>query len=113
SFKSFNDFTERCSIGIEQVMILIRIKAFRGLQSNKYKLVWNAHLLANAPVSTNAMPTLFKQKKINFTLPEFSSNPVMERYDNLELLGFTLMDDFAMVDIELFGRLTTKDLRST
>ena len=45
NFKSFNDFTERCSIGIEQVMILIRIKAFRCLQSNKFKLMWNAHLL--------------------------------------------------------------------
>ena len=109
NFKSFNDFTERCSIGIEQVMILIRIKAFRCLQSNKFKLMWNAHLLANAQVSTNAMPTLFKQKKINYTLPEFSTNLVMESYDNLELLGFTLIDDFAMVDCGPYGTLTVKD----
>lgn len=87
-YKSLEDFTKRIHIGIEQLIILIRIDAFRFTGKNKRQLLWEAHLLINK----NALPPnsteLFELAKNEFELPILEHNQIEDAYDEIELLGF-------------------------
>lgn len=97
SFKSLNDFLDRCKIGLEQLLLLIRLNAFRSLETNKQRLMWLAHLNNNTIKNLDKQPQLFKQERVNYTLPVLRSEQLIDAYDNLELLGFTLFDDFKFI----------------
>jgi DNA polymerase-3 subunit alpha len=97
SYKSFNDFLDRCKLGLEQLLLLIRLKAFRTMEPNKHRLMWFAHLNNNSYKNQNNHPQLFKPKRSNYNLPTFKSEQIIDAYDNLELLGFTLHNDFSFL----------------
>ncbi|KXO01231.1 DNA polymerase III subunit alpha [Aequorivita aquimaris] len=96
-FNSFDDFLDRCKLGLEQLLLLIRLKAFRTFESNKHKLMWLAHLNTHAIKNLNNQPQLFKPKRVNYSLPSLKSEQIIDAYDNLELLGFTLHNDFNLI----------------
>lgn len=96
-FKDFNDFLERCRIGLEQLMLLIRINAFRLFEPNKQRLMWKAHMDENSIRSKSPQPQLFKPKRINYNLPVLNGDSIIDAYDNLELMGFTLQNNFSLI----------------
>lgn len=111
AFKSFNDFLDRCKLGLEQLLLLIRINVFRTLEPNKHRLMWFAHLNNHTLKNLNSHPQLFKPKRVNYSLPTLKSEQIIDAYDNLELLGFTLHDDFKFIKPGRYPETKEKDLR--
>jgi DNA polymerase-3 subunit alpha len=110
-FKNFNDFLDRCKIGLEQLLLLIRINAFRDFEPNKHRLMWYAHLNDHSIKKLNNQPQLFKAKRMNYNLPLLRSEHIVDAYDNLELLGFTLQDDFKLIKPGNYPHNLAKDLK--
>jgi DNA polymerase-3 subunit alpha len=110
-FKDFNDFLDRCKIGLEQLMLLIRINAFRQFEPNKQRLMWSAHMDENSHKSKNAQPKLFKAKRLNYNLPVLRGNSTIDAYDDLELMGFTLQNTFSIIQPGKYPMTLEKDLK--
>jgi len=95
-YKSFEDFLDRVPVSIEQVTILIRIDAFRFTGVHKRELLWKAHnLLGNKPREAE-QKELFKTERKNYTLPVLEQSLYEEAFDQIELLGFPLVNPFAL-----------------
>ena len=97
NYKHLQDFIERLKPGIEQLNILIRIGAFRFSGKSKKELLWEANFLQkkNSKHSTSAL--LFREKPMEFTLPELKQHPLDDAIDEIELLGFSLCNPFELV----------------
>jgi len=111
-FKNFNDFLDRCKLGLEQILLLIRLNVFRTFEPNKHNLMWYAHINGNKQKTPNPHPQLFKPKRTNYTLPALNGNNLIDAYDNLELLGFTLQDDFQLIKPGNYPKYVAADLKS-
>jgi len=97
AFRSFDDFCRRVPLGLEQLIILIRIGAFRFLNQSKKALLWLAHTYAQK--QAKATPDVFAGAvpARTFLFPKLTHSPIEDMYDELELLGFTLFDPFLML----------------
>ncbi|MEA5259531.1 DNA polymerase III subunit alpha [Arcicella aquatica] len=95
-FSSFDDFCKRVYIGLEQIIILIRISAFRMFGYSKKELLWEAHFKVNK--KTTLQPSeLFYVEDLHYQLPALYHHPAEDIYDEFELLGFTLQNPFLLV----------------
>jgi len=101
AYSGLEDFIERVIIGREQLVILIRIDAFRFTGRSKKELLWDTRLLTS-PKSTNEQTgTIFPVQKKDFKLPDLVQSAIEDVYDEIELLGFP-------VTMNLFDLLKTK-----
>jgi DNA-directed DNA polymerase III PolC len=112
-FLHLQDFIERTGIGLEQINILVSIGAFRFTGKTKKQLLWEANFLqkknkTHIPVSDS----LFEEKPVEFNLPVLTDNAIDDLYDQKEILGFTLLNPFAMVDDDPDKYLPAKDIRN-
>ena len=99
-YHSVLEFIDRVPIGKEQLVILIRLGAFRTLDENKCSLLWESQLyLKKAPVQPKSSGMFPAQHK-TFEMPVLEYSPVEDAYDEIELLGFP-------VSISLFDLLQT------
>jgi error-prone DNA polymerase len=99
-FVDLSDFIRRTSVTLEQLIILIRIDAFRFTGKNKRQLLWDAHLEFNEKnYASKAM--LFTITGKTYELPHFEINPIENAYDEIELLEFP-------VTLSYFDLLKTK-----
>ena len=112
-FKSFNDFLDRCKIGLEPLLILIRLDAFRTMEPNKHKLMWFAHLNSHSTKKMDIQPQLFESKRMDYSLPVLRSEQLINAYDNLELLGCTLHDDFSFLVPGNYPTTLAKDMKGS
>ena len=111
NFKSFDDFLNRVSVGIEQMILLLRINAFRFTGVDKHMLLWQVHIKYNAKPKDYILPQLFQFETKKFKIPELKTNLVIEAYDQLELIGFPLCDYFELLDQDIDDNLRVKDLK--
>ena len=88
-FRSFDDFCRRVPAGLEQLMILIRIGAFRNLGIGKKELLWEAHMKFNSRANFVSTGDLFELPEQHYEFPKLVHDPLEDAYDELELLGFT------------------------
>ncbi len=96
-FTSFDDFTDRLNIGIEQLSLLIRINAFRFTGIDKYKLLWDAHFkFSRFPKRPEQLP-LFRPDHKKFTLPDLRTTRLEAAFEQIELLGFPLCSHFELL----------------
>ena len=109
-FTSFDDFSTRAALSIEQLDILIRIDAFRSLQIDKRSLLWQAHYKNNHVPVHELQQQLFKVKTKHFELPKFTITDLENAFDQLELLGFTLYDSFMLLQKPPTSTITSNDL---
>ena len=110
-FLSFQNFLHRVHIGLEQLIILIRVGAFRSFGSSKKELMWEAHFFHNKSARTSAYtPALFEEEEQTFALPQLISYQLEDQYDELELLGFPLESPFKMISENPLSRLTAVQL---
>ena len=99
-YLSIQDFIDRVPIGKEQLVVLIRIGAFRALVENKCSLLWESQLyLKKAPVRMETV-SMFQSEHKTFEMPVLEYSPLEDAYDEIELLGFP-------VSVSLFGMLQT------
>ncbi len=105
------DFIERTAIGLEQLNTLVSVGAFRFTGKSKKQLLWEANFLQkhNHPVLQRGK-ALFEEKPLEFKLPELIDQPLDDLYDEMEILGFTLSNPFAMVDDDPSRYVLSKDL---
>ncbi len=110
-FTDLEDFIQRINPGMEQLILLIRIGAFRFTGKSKSQLLWEAHLLqkTNKPVPKNLR--LFELRGKQYRLPELEYNPLEDAYDEIELLGFPLtMSYFDLLLTSFRGEAMAADL---
>lgn len=80
----------RTGASLEQIVILIRVGAFRFLGLGKKELLWEAHMVLSKDVKPDKGPVLFSSMSRKPVLPELESCIVEDYYDELELIGFTI-----------------------
>ncbi len=97
AFESLDDFIDRVSISIEQIAILIKIRAFDFTQRNKRALLWEAHMKISKVTFEEERPTLFKSKRITHKTPELFSSALEDAFDQIELLGYPLCSPFDLL----------------
>lgn len=112
TYQSFDDFIDRVPISIEQLSLLLKIDAFRFTGTDKHHLLWKAYFkLANNKTQMDQQ-LLFKPPHRDFELPELSHSFLIDAYDQMELLGFSLHDHFKLLKNPVkTSTLKTEDLK--
>lgn len=111
-FTSIEDFVTRTHASLEQLLILIRIGAFRFLGIDKKALLWEAHWLMK-PIK-GALPgrPLFQEAHATPPrLPGLSTSLLEHLYDEIELIGHPVSGNlFDMAKSSYRGDISTKDM---
>ncbi len=110
AFKSLNEFLERVAISLEQTILLIRINAFRCLEADKKKLLWEAHFILGNAKKSAPVNELFRNTREKLELPELESGEHEQAVDEIELLGFPLSSPFELVPHLPEGCIAAKDI---
>jgi DNA polymerase-3 subunit alpha len=109
-FSDLGDFVTRVPVSLEQLLILIRIDAFRFTGKTKKELLWDAHYLLGHAKVTKPEPTLFQTKTKEFELPVLWEHELENAFDELELLGFPLSSPFMLLEKQIPSLLKAADL---
>ncbi len=110
-FKSLADFTQRVPVTKEQLIILIRLGAFRFTGVPKAQLLWEAHLLLNKTIPAAKTSALFQAETRQYSLPKLDHSVLGDAWDEIELLGFPVsMSTFEMLQTDFRGEIMAKDL---
>jgi len=110
-YSSIEEFLQRIPAGIEQMILLIRINAFRFTGKTKKQLLWEAHLLLGKTKPTVHSPMLFQANKKNYKLPPLIQDRIEDAYDEIELLGFPVsLSHFDLLKTRFRGDSRAKEL---
>jgi DNA polymerase III alpha subunit len=110
-YGSLEDFLERVPVGLEQVVILIRINALRFTGKSKKELLWDAHLILGNQKKKEPMRELFPVRKREFKLPELEQTDLENSYDELELLGFSVsIPAFELLQTSFRGKVMARQM---
>lgn len=96
-YSDLNDFLDRVPIGIEQLILLMRINAFRFTGKDKRTLLWEAHLKVNKSAHPTAGQDLFRLAPKEYEIPSLSHSREEAIFDQIELLNFPLLSPFEIV----------------
>jgi error-prone DNA polymerase len=106
------DFIKRTSITREQLILLIRLNAFRFTGKTKKELLWEAHMLLTSKEKKPQMKNLFEEKPKTFQLPPLEQEAIEDAYDELELLGFPAsMTMFDLLKTNFRGNILARNLK--
>jgi DNA polymerase-3 subunit alpha len=97
SFLDFDDLMKRVSIPLEQLVLLIRIDAFRSFPENKKNMLWRTYQYYQKAPKRSVSLTLFEEKPVQFTLPLLAEDELETAFEEMELLGFPLRNPFDLV----------------
>ena len=91
-FETLENFMQRLNVGIEQIILLIRIGAFNFTGKSKKTLLWEAHTLYqnNSNNLEYQRNSLFEINSIEYAYPQMKDSLIENALDELELLGFTV-----------------------
>ena len=117
-YLNLGNLLERIAIPPEQLNLLIRVGALGFTGKGKKELLWEAAFflkrggkpVGRQPVTGGAV--LFKEAPVVFQLPHLNEYPLDDAYDEMELLGFPLMDIWALVDAHLPDFMGARNLPS-
>lgn len=110
-FEDLENFIYRVPISIQQIILLIRIGAFRFTEKSKSKMLWEAHFLVNKTEIKEHKNNLFYIKcQQKFDLPELIRDKREDALDEIELLGFPLSSPFELIDENYEEGILAKDL---
>lgn len=109
-FSGLEDFITRINPALEQIIILIRVGAFRFTGKSRPALLWEAHMLVNKKKPEKARP-LFLSPAVNYSLPELEHDKLTDAYDEIELLGFPVtLTWFDLLKTSFRGEVLAGDL---
>lgn len=111
-FKSLDDFIDRVDISLDQLALLIKINAFRSMGKDKHHLLWKAYFKLNKTKKKSNQPLLFQTPHKDFELPEFTYSHLIDAFDEMELLGFSLSDHFQLLKNPMQPSLKATDLHN-
>lgn len=111
SYESLEDFLQRVPLGLEQVILLIRMSALRFTGKSKKELLWDAHLVLGKQTKKDPMRELFPVQKREFKLPELEQTALENAYDEIELLGFSVtIPAFELLKTSFRGEILARDM---
>lgn len=96
-YSSLSNFVDRVSISLEQLLILIRLNAFRSINADKKALLWEAHFLIGNTGKSSPVSDLFRTEAAKLKLPELEKTPWENAVDEIEILGFPLSSPFGLL----------------
>ena len=109
-FTDLNDFIKRANPGLEQLILLIRVGAFRFTGKKKAVLLWEAHMMMTKS-KPELMKPLFYSPVKDFTLPELLQDRLDDAYDEIELLSFPVsLTWFEMLETSYRGDVMASEL---
>jgi DNA polymerase-3 subunit alpha len=134
-YLGLEDFIRRTGTTLEQMIILIRIGAFRFTGKTKAQLLWESHLflgkrsdfpksairkvnslatIENARVNVSSdfvNPALFYSPPKTYELPTLEPTTVEDVYDEVELLGFPVKHTyFDLLETSFRGEIMAKNM---
>jgi DNA polymerase-3 subunit alpha len=115
-YLSFEDFIDRNPISLEQLLILVRVRAFDVFASNKKELIVKANLILQrrqVPAGDHPPPPelfVFPHKK--WELPVLYHHPIEDAYDDIELIGFPLVNPFDLLVDKIEHHAIARDLKA-
>jgi DNA polymerase-3 subunit alpha len=110
-FLSLTDFVSRVNSSKEQLLILIRLGAFRFCNKTKAELLWEAHMLIGRPAPVAQTRPMFQPQERKYRLPQFEQSPLADAYDEFELLGFPVtLSPFDMLETKFRGEILAKNM---
>lgn len=111
NYTGIENFVLRTGATIEQVVILIRVGAFRFLGIGKKELLWEAHLLLNGNKVDRNTNVLFESMQRKPVLPVLEHSILEDFYDEIELIGFVVSGNlFDLAKSDYRGDCRAKDL---
>jgi len=127
-FKDLEDFIQRVPVTLDQLIILIRVGAFRFTGKPKASLLWEAHMLLGknqASVKSNKIAkseienrpienqVLFQPQAQKFEMPLLEQNFLADVYDEIELLGFPVSYSyFDLLETKFRGDILAHEMSS-
>ena len=108
-FLSLDDFIRRVDISLEQIILLIKIDAFRFTGENKRSLLWQIHL-KKSKTPAKQRTDLFQVATKNYQLPELMNSWQADAFDQMELLGFSLYPFFDLLENPHTNELVAENL---
>ncbi|PWS26198.1 DNA polymerase III subunit alpha [Pedobacter yonginense] len=112
AYISAEDLIKRTGIGIEQVVILIRVGALRFTGKSKKELLWEVHLMMGQKPKPSNNAELFQIEKKNYAMPVLINTDLENAYHELELLGFPLsMSMFDLLKTVYRGQVRVSNLK--
>lgn len=110
-YKGLEDFIRRLNPGIETLILLLRLNAFRFTGKLKSQLMWEAHLFQKLNRHEPGNTLLFESRGKEYKLPELIHNKFEDAYDEIELLGFPIsVKWFDLLETSFRGGVFTDDL---
>ncbi len=109
-FSSLTEFVHRLSPPLEQVILLIRVGAFRFTGKNKKELQWEAHLLLGHAPKKEPSRELFYVPPKSYRLPTLDIARFEDAFDEIELLGFPLCSPFELLSEPPPASVLARDL---
>jgi len=111
NYKNMEDFLQRVPIGLEQVIILVRINALRFTGKSKKELLWDVHLMLGNQKKKDPMRELFPVRKREFKLPALEQTSLENTYDELEILGFSVtIPAFELLQTSFRGEVLARNM---
>ncbi|MCK6612017.1 MAG: DNA polymerase III subunit alpha [Bacteroidia bacterium] len=125
-YLSLQDLLARVSIGLEQLMILVKIGALRFTGLGKKQLMWDAHLqfrqhqehvgararVHEQPALSDIFLPVHLHKITDYTLPALVHDPLEDVYDEIEFLGFALSrSEFDLLQTSFRGGIRAADMK--
>lgn len=110
-YTGLENFMLRTGAALEQLVVLIRVGAFRFLETGKKELLWEAHLLLSGNKKEKVNNQLFSEGSRKPVLPKLESSPLEDLYDEMELIGFAISGNlFDLAKSPYRGDTQTNDL---
>ena len=110
-YTGLEDFIARTRITIEQLILLVRLDAFRFTGIDKKQLLWDAHMLLGKTTPPASMQQLFSTPARHFELPVLVHQSLEDAYDEMELLGFPVtLSAFDLLKTDFRGEVKAKEL---
>jgi len=112
-FTGLQNFVARVPISLEQLILLIRIEAFRFTGKTKIELLWEAHNLLGKGMQkkNNQEYSLFDVPAPDFKMPTTVQSKLEDAYDEIELLGFPVsLSFFDMLRTSFRGEIYAKEM---
>jgi DNA-directed DNA polymerase III PolC len=111
-YRDLADFITRLPAGNEQMIILIRLNAFRFTGKTKKELLWEAHMLLGKTKPKVSTKPLFPEKSRHFALPPLEQEAIEDAYDEMELIGFPVSSTlFDMLETSFRGHILARHLK--
>jgi DNA polymerase-3 subunit alpha len=109
-FAGLHDFVKRVPISLEQVRILIRIKAFRFTGKSSKELLWDAHMLMSKTKKTRPRKELFEAPPVNTKLPPLEYGKYEDALDEIKILSFPHASPFSVLKTHYPDTVAAKDI---